>query len=316
MVRSVALIVLVGLWMPLLAAEEPGVELLAGRLSVDALVLSGAHWWQVEERGLTSSGFIIDRVQVPVGLTGRLNPIASMRASCDISFLQPQDLYVDLQWPNGLGIRAGQFKLPVGVEQMTGPGQAKLANGSLLAAYARPVDVRDLGLSGAWTRERVGVVLAVIDGNGPNTGDNNDRKDLCGRVAVRPWRGSGIELAARGYYGCPDPAKAAWRTAAVELIMESSRMSIRAELQNLESAEQHNNAGYLQLAYGVGVFEPACRVDLVFPRNEKAHFMATGGVNFRPLGDKLKFTLDGSYLRDLELGVGVAVLFVRLQAAL
>jgi hypothetical protein len=225
-------------------------------------------------------------------------------------------LYIDLQWPSGLGARAGQFKLPVGVDQMTDPAQAKLVNGSLLAAYARPVNVRDVGLSGAWTRDRVGVVLAVIDGNGPNTGDNNDRKDLCGRVSIRPWRGAGIELACRGYYGWPDPARAAWRTAAVEVMVERKLLSLRAELQNHESAELHNNAGYIQLAYDAGVFEPACRLDLVFPRSEKAEFMATGGVNFRPLGDHLKFMLDGSYHRNLEGRWEVAIVIMKLQAAL
>ena len=316
MVRIVALMCFVGLLMPLFAADEPGVELVAGRLSVDALVSSSAHWWQVEQSGLTHSAFVIDRVSAPVELTGRLSPIASLRASCDISILQPQDLYVDLQWPDGLGMRAGQFKLPVGVDQMTDPGQTKLVSGSLLAAYARPVDVRDVGLSGAWTRDRVGAVLAVVDGNGPNAGDNNDRKDLCGRVVIKPWLGSGVELAVRGYYGWPDPAKAAWRTAAVEVMVERKRLSLRAELQNLESAELHNNAGYLQLACETGIFEPACRVDLVLPRNEKAEFMATGGVSFRPLGDHLKFMLDGSYVRNLADGTGAAVFFMRLQAAM
>ena len=316
MVRIVALMCFVGLLMPLFAADEPGVELVAGRLSVDALVLSSAHWWQVEQSGLTHSGFVIDRVSAPVGLTGRLSPIASLRASCDISVLQPQDLYADLQWHGGFGMRAGQFKLPVGVDQMTDPGQTKLINGSLLGAYARPVDVRDVGLSGAWTRDRVGAVLAVVDGNGPNTGDNNDRKDFCGRVVIKPWLGSGVELAARGYYGWPDPAKAAWRTVAIEVMVERKRLSLSSELQNLESAELHNNAGYLQLAYDAGVFEPACRVDLVLPRNEKAEFMATGGGNFRPLGDRLKFMLDGSYFGNLQGGSGATVILVRLQAAL
>jgi hypothetical protein len=316
MVKSIALVSFVGLLAPLFAMTEPGVELLADRLSVDALVSSEAHWWQVEERGLTSIGFTIDRVRALVGLTGSLNSIATLRASCDISVLQPQDLYVNLEWPSGFGVRAGQFKLPVGVDQMTNPEQTKFVNGSLLAAYARPVDVRDVGLSGTWTQDRVGVVLAVIDGNGPNTGDNNDRKDFCGRVVVSPWCGSGIEFAGRGYYGWPDPAKAAWRTVAVEVIMERKRLSLRAELQNLESAERHNSAGYLQLAYDIGVFEPACRVDLVLPRNEKAQFMATGGVNFNPLGDRLKFMLDGSYFGNLQGGSGATVILMRLQAAL
>ena len=164
------------------------------RIGLDAFVFCTAHFYRFEEGGLSRNEAVLERVAAPVGCTGRISSVASIRISGDASILQPQDLYVDLHWPSGLGVRAGQFKLPVGVDQMTNPEQTKLVNGSLLAAYARPVDVRDVGLSGTWTRDRVGVVLAVIDGNGPNTGDNNDRKDLCGRVAVRPWCGSGIEI--------------------------------------------------------------------------------------------------------------------------
>jgi hypothetical protein len=291
-------------------------SLVGEKLVLDVFVASSAHWWQVQAGGLVRSEFAIERVSAPVGLTGRLSPVASLRVSCDISYLQAQDLYVDLHWPDGFGMRAGQFKLPVGVDLMTSPEQLKLVNNSLLTAFARPVDVRDVGLAGTWRTDPVSVVLAVVDGNGPNTGDNNDRKDFCGRVVVDPWSRSGIELAARAYYGWPDPVKAAWRTVGVEGIVERKRLSLRVELQNHESAELHNNAGYAQVAYAAGAFEPACRFDWVLPRNEKIEFMATGGVNFKPLGDQLKFMLDASYRRSFEGHWGVAGFLIRLQGSL
>ncbi len=275
-------------------------------LACDALVSVGVHFWRVDQSGLGRSEFAIERVSAPVGLTRRLGSVASLRASCDIGLLQPQDLYVDLHWPSGFGVRAGQFKLPVGVDQLTNPEQTKLANGPLLVAFARPFDVRDIGLSGTWTRERIG----------PNTEDNNDRKDLCARVVVKPWFGSGVELAARGYYGWPDSAKVAWRTAAVEVVVERARLSLRTEIQNLESARLHNNSGYLQVAYAIGVFEPVCRLDLVHPRNRRVDFMATGGFNLRPLGDNLKVMFDGSYRRDYQGNLSVFGFLLRLQATI
>ncbi|MCX6842269.1 MAG: hypothetical protein NTX53_08320 [candidate division WOR-3 bacterium] len=285
------------------------------KLSLDALVRTSAYWWRADQSGLARSEFAFERVGALAGLTGYLSPVVSLRVSGDVSALQPQDLYVDMHWRSGLGLRAGQLLLPLGMDAMTEPDSQALGS-SFLVSYAKPAGTRDIGVQGSWTLGRLSVSAAVVNGTGANAGDNNDRKDLCGRLTVRPLVVMDAVLALRAYYGWPGSLDSVWRSTALEARFRRGPLELQAEFQNHRSQYARNNMAYLQAVWDIGRFEPVGRFDLVLPQGKRTEWMMTGGLNLRPVSDHLKVMLDCSYHRSDQDNWSVFGFSLRLQAGL
>jgi hypothetical protein len=290
---------------------------LAGeRVALDALVWTGAHWWRAEHAGFAQNEFAFDRVGAIVGLTGQLSPVISARTSGDVGNVQPLDVYVDLGWPSGFGLRAGQFRPPLGMDATAEPESLKLAGSSFLAGYAKPAGVRDIGILGRWEQGAFSVVTAAVNGAGANAGDNNDRKDLCGRVAVRPLAALDAVFALRAYYGWPDALDSLWRTVAFEARLRRGPFELEAELQNHQSQYSRNNMAHVQAAWDFGLVEPVGRFDIFVPQGKRTDWMAVGGLNLQPLPEHLRVMFDCSYHRDNQNGWSVLGFHFQLQAAI
>ena len=306
-----------GLFLMISASSVSADVILVDRkLSCDVLVWSGGHFWRLTQGGLGSNELAFERGFARVGVTGTVTSVVSLRVSCDVAGLAPQDVYADMRLQNGFGLRIGQFQLPLGADLMTDKGQTKLVNNSLLTAYDGPAGALDMGLLGTYLSSRFQGALAVINGSGANTDDRNNRRDLCGRVAFRPWLGKSVEFAARGYIGWPDTTGIQWRTAAAEVSVRRGNVSLNAEFQNHSSADLQNNACYLQSGLDIGLFEPVLRFDLVLPSGKKADVMGTAGFNLWPLGDNFKVLLDCSYRRNYQDNWSVFGFLLRLQATI
>ena len=286
------------------------------RLSLDALVRTSAYWWRAEQAGLAQNESAIERVEALAGLTGRLSSVVSFRLSGDVSFIQPQDLYVDLRWQNGVGLRAGQFLLPLGFDAMTEPDSQVLTSTSFLVSYAKPDGTRDIGAMGSWQINRFSASAAVVNGSGSNVDDNNNRKDLCGRISLRPLARLDAVVALRAYYGWPNAADSVWRSVALEAHMRHGPVTLQAELQNHLGPSARNNMAYLQALWDFGLVECVGRFDLDLPQRERTHWMIDGGVSLRPLTDHFKVMLDCSYNRDYQGNWAVFGFSFRLQAGL
>ena len=297
-------------------AALASMSLAGDKLALDAMVWVGGHWWRADQAGLARSEFAFERVGAIAGLTGRLSPVASLRASGDVSVLQPQDLFVDLDWSSGLGLRAGQFVLPLGMDAMTEPDSQRLAGSSFLVGYAKPAGIRDVGVLGSWVRSSFSASAALVNGTGPNAVDNNDRKDLCGRFTLRPLAALDAVLALRAYYGWPGALDSVWRSAALEARLRRGPLELQAEFQNHLSQYAQNNMAYLQAVWDIGRLEPVGRFDLALPKGKRAEWMMTGGLNLRPVSDYLKVMFDCSYHRSDQDNWGVFGFHLRLQAAL
>jgi hypothetical protein len=297
-------------------AGRAELTLVPDRLALDVLVWVNASWWRSEQAGLAQSEFVIERVAAPAGLTGRLSPVASLRVSGDISVLQPQDLYVDLRWSNGFGLRVGQFLLPLGMDAMADFRYQKMVNNSFLAAYAKPAGGRDIGVMGTWERKGLSAAAAVVNGAGGNAGDNNDRKDLCGRVTARPFPGTGLVLALHGYCGWPDVPESAWRTLGAEMAWESGPIVAQTEIQDQRYLDTRSFTSYVQFAYAAGLVEPCARFDLVRLNAQKPDLMLMGGVNLRPIGDNVRAMFDCFYRRNYQGNWSVYGFVLCLQAAI
>ncbi len=92
-----------------------------------------------------------------------------------------------------VGVRAGQFLVPFSVESVTSVADLETVNRSRAVdrlAPGRDNDSvgRDVGAAvfGSWSF--VEYTLAVMNGSGINKKDDNDRKDLSGRVVLKPFR--------------------------------------------------------------------------------------------------------------------------------
>lgn len=286
------------------------------RLSLDALVRTSAYWWRAEQAGLAQNEFAFQRVEALAGLTGYVGPVVSLRVSGDVGALQPQDLYADLHWRSGFGLRAGQFLLPLGMDAMTEPDSQILASSSFLVSYAKPAGIRDIGVLGSWQLSRLSVSAAVVNGSGANAGDVNKRKDLCGRLSVQPIAALDAVLALRAYYGWPDAGDSVWRSAAFEARASRGPLTLQAEFQNHRSSDVRNDMAYLQAAWNTGLLEYVGRFDLDLPQRRRVHWMIDGGVNLQSLSEHLRVMLDCSYNRDYQGSWAVFGFGLRLQVGL
>lgn len=283
------------------------------RLSLDVTVWTATHWWRFTQAGLTQSEFAFERAGALAGLTGRLSPVSLFRVSGDVGAFQPRDLYVDLHWRSGFGLRAGQFLPPLGMDATTEPDSQKLSGSSFLVNYAKPAGTRDIGVLGSWVLSRLSVSAAVVNGNGANASDNNIQKDLCGRISVRPLPVLDADLSLRAYYGWPDSL---WRSAAVEARLRHGSLNLQAEFQNHRSQYARNTSAYLQAAWSGARFEPVGRFDLILPQGELADWMTTVGLNVRPVSDYIKVMLNCSYRRNYQENWSFFGFLLRLQVAI
>lgn len=157
---------------------------------------------------------------------------------------------------------------------------------------------------------------AVVNGAGENTGDNNNRKDLCGRIAVGPLRGVGLTLAVHGYYGRPDPAQGTWQALGAEAAIERGRFYAQAEFQDQRYSDTRSDDGYVLFSYSTGLVESCVRIESVMLNGQKPDLTLTGGVNVRPVGDDVKVMLNCFSRRDYQNNSTVYGFVLRLQAEL
>jgi len=317
MAKTITFVCSCGLFLAAFGAAESNVALVGDRLTLDALLWSTAHWWQFEAGGVRSDDRVFERVVALVGLTGRISSVASVRTYFDIGDYwggPALDMYVNLRWRSGFELRVGQFLLPLGMDAATDYGRQKLIYGSFVTGYAKPGGPRDIGAMGSWQHSGLSMSAAVVNGSGINTGDDNQRKDVCGRIAVEPLPSLGAVFAVRGYFGWPGQTEVVWRSLALEAALKRGKLALQAESQNHRSPDTRNNTSYLQAAWDGGPLEPVARLDLVMPQGKRLEFQITGGLNLQPVRDHLKVMLDYSYRRDYQDNWSVSGFVIRLQA--
>ena len=291
-------------------------SLVGDKLVIDATVWANGHVWRAQEAGLSHNEFGIERVAAPIGLTGRLGQVASLRLSGDVSTASAMDLYADFRWANGFFLRPGQFLLPLGFEALADPREQHLVNSSLLAGYAAPAGNRDIGVMAGFENRILSIAGAVINGAGANNVDYDQRKDVCARVVLKPLSTEDGAFALRAYYRGPDASDTAWRTFAAETRLGHGPLELQAEFQNRYSSDVRNNAAYLQVVWNVPHVEPAARFDLVLPQGGHPDWMITGGVNVRPVTNHVKIMLNGTYRRNYQAGWSVFGFLFRVQAGI
>ena len=106
-----------------------------------------------------------------------------------------RDVYVDARASRNLQIRAGQFKIPFGLDQLTGSMDLDFTYRSLAGTYLAPG--RDLGVMahGRLLRDIVRYQAGVFRQGGENVRasertEAQTNRTVAGRLVVKPWFGS------------------------------------------------------------------------------------------------------------------------------
>ena len=171
-----------------------------------------------DEGELSSNTFRMRRVRMSID--GKLSPKVSYKIQGDFS-RSPMlvDAFVKYKACNEFAIQVGQFKTPFTLESPINPVNLEIFDyGEVIQKLGGYSDVcgvgglgRDIGVMATGSlfpiKGEEGVKYSVVDyavgvfnGNGPTTTDNNNRKDLVGRLEVHPGL-KDLTLSGSYYYG-------------------------------------------------------------------------------------------------------------------
>ena len=168
---------------PLFAQADGGVKVgpltLAGYLQADSL-------WGVEEGPQDEADtFRIRRARL--GVLGDAAERLAWTISLDLTDRASplRDAHITFKAAPWLHVRAGQFPVPFSHERLSSTSRLELIDRTLDPLLPS----RDIGVSLRSERPLAGWVsyaLSLVNGAGPNTLDDNDAKDVFGRITVSP----------------------------------------------------------------------------------------------------------------------------------
>lgn len=277
---------------------QASIDLVPERVSLDVLSWSNCLWQNRESQGFTLQDVYIYQRAAYLWLDGRIVDWASLRLGIDGIALEPDEMCLDCRWDNGLTLKVGQFRLPLGFESETELGGSWFVDNSLVRPYWKPSGPLDVGVMLGYDYRALELRISLVNGNGPNTalGSDNRWKDLAGRAAVTVLREPNLVLAGRGYHGRVGPDGTEYDNIAVEAMLRRGSLVTVAEFQHSYWVRPRNSF-YLLAAYRYRFLEPAARVSMAFHWDDKYELQVTGGVNLHSLGDKVRLMLSYDYWR-------------------
>jgi phosphate-selective porin OprO and OprP len=116
------------------------------------------------------------------------------------------DAYLEFRLVPELSVRAGQFKAPFSLEELTSDLHIDFVERSIVNALVPSYDIGAMA-SGTFAQGAVNYFLGVFNGTGQNRADNNGDKDLAFRLVFAPFRTSdslwlkGLQLAGNVTWG-------------------------------------------------------------------------------------------------------------------
>jgi phosphate-selective porin OprO and OprP len=221
----------------------------------------------LDEKG-KKDGFDIRRARLD--LKGTVSPYFAYRLQTDFAD-KPKiiDAYGEIKLADYFMITAGQFKIPLSLENLTSSNKLEMIDRSQVveALVARSKDAignhngRDIGvqISGSFLKIK-GMPFAeyrvgVFNGSGINAADTaNEAKDIAGRILLTPVKG--LSIGAAYYNGWdkalkPDVAgkSQARNRFGLELSYVATRLSVRGEYLKGKDGKTNRAGWYLQTGY-------------------------------------------------------------------
>jgi phosphate-selective porin OprO and OprP len=227
------------------------------------------RYQSLDEKG-KKDGFDIRRARLD--FRGSVTPYFAYRLQADLAD-KPKiiDAYAEIKLADFFTLTAGQFKIPLSMENLTSSNKLEMIDRSQVveALVARGKDVignqngRDIGLQGAGTIVKTNGLplieyrIGVFNGSGINVADTaNEAKDVDGRLVVNPFKGFSIGGA---YYNGWDKAikpdingKSQKRNRlGFEMSYVTARLSLRGEYIYGQDGKTNRSGWYAQAGYFV-----------------------------------------------------------------
>ena len=97
------------------------------------------------------------------------------------------DAYADIDFFEYALIRAGQFKVPFGLEGPESSSELPAIEQSTVFSRMNPLaNFRDIGVQASGAYEKFSYKASITNGTGANNSEDNDTKDFVGRVGFNP----------------------------------------------------------------------------------------------------------------------------------
>jgi phosphate-selective porin OprO/OprP len=214
------------------AGKEPSPAILAGiekgkpflkssddnfRLELGGRLQADFHAAEDGTRTLTGSKlgsqFLVRRARLDVD--GRLYKWINFRIEGEFTEgVSLKDAYLDLAFLPELRLRAGQFKVPFSLEELTSDNFIDFVERSLVNELA-PARDRGAMIHGSMMDGAISYNLGGFNGTGEDTSDTNGAKDLAFRLGFAPFRTSdsfwlkGLQFAGNVTWGNQDGSSSA-----------------------------------------------------------------------------------------------------------
>jgi phosphate-selective porin OprO/OprP len=170
-----------------------------------------------DARALTGSEladrFLVRRARLD--LSGRAFRWIDFKVEADFTEgVSLKDAYLDFRFLPELRLRGGQFKVPFSREELTSSRFIDFVERSVINELAPAYDAGVM-LHGELFGGVLGYNLGAFNGTGEDTADNNDGKDVAGRLVLAPFAGSdnmwlkGLYLAGNATWGDQDSINSA-----------------------------------------------------------------------------------------------------------
>jgi hypothetical protein len=186
---------------PVDPAESGGAEV--APLRIGPVTLSGSAWIESQFNGddVADDTFRLRRARI--GLAGNLTPKVGWNITGEFTS-QPalRNAFLLFRFAEQLNVRLGQATPPTGLERGTSPLVIELIDRSRLTNDLTHRLDNGITVSNAQPfRGWIAYALSVVNGVGFNRGDNNDGKDVAGRLEITPPDAPGLTFNVSGGTG-------------------------------------------------------------------------------------------------------------------
>lgn len=160
--------------------------------------------WRRFDGQPASRGSVVELRRARIGIEGRVFRHVEYQVERDLHETSTPwaDVYANVTFPRGVGLRAGHFKVPFSLERLTAAAELDFAYRSLTADYLAPG--REIGamVHGKALGNRLRYQAGLFRGGGDNVRsserDASSRSRLMGgRLVVRPWDGARASVASK-----------------------------------------------------------------------------------------------------------------------
>ena len=281
-----------------------------------------SHFWK--ESGVDT--FSLRRAEI--GFPGKLNKDISynIRLGIDGGHSWPlREACVKVMYIPRTELTLGQFKPPFGLEVLTSSAKLDFINKTMSTKQCKckPVE-RDIGVQAKVNVDYVTCSVALVNGTGGNVfADDNDSKDLVGRVQIKPPV-EGLSIGVDGYLGKKGEEEVDRNRYGVDLSYTKGPYMAKSELlgaknDTVNSLGFYGQAGYMvrlgeELA--INMIQPVIRFERWDGNTDKekdASVIITAGVNLFFDGHATKLQINYVLVREEDTQVDNDELLAQFQ---